>query len=181
MRKISADYFYFTTFALPSKPALNAFFPICRFISSYAFSCKTMYFFVKIRYDRLLHFCSEFLQKGVLFVVLQKNLSVMMNVIRRSRNLSSTQFSEELGLSRSYTQALLNGRGNPRMDTIEHIASRLQISPLLLLCCSYSEEQLEIFLLLLILIRRFSALSSAKQTEFLVLFQKLLSLMPAES
>ena len=102
MRKISADYFYFTTFALPSKPALNAFFPICRFISSYAFSCKTMYFFVKIRYDRLLHFCSEFLQKGVLFVVLQKNLSVMMNVIRRSRNLSITQFSEELGLSRSY-------------------------------------------------------------------------------
>lgn len=140
-----------------------------------------MYFFVKIRYDRLLHFCSEFLQKGVLFVVLQKNLSVMMNVIRRSRNLSITQFSEELGLSRSYTQALLNGRGNPRMDTIEHIASRLQISPLLLLRCSYSEEQLEIFLLLLLLIRRLSALSSAKQTEFLVLFQKLLSLMPAES
>ena len=140
-----------------------------------------MYFFVKIRYDRLLHFCSEFLQKGVLFVVLQKNLSVMMNVIRRSRNLSITQFSEELGLSRSYTQALLNGRGNPRMDTIEHIASRLQINPLRLLCCSYSEEQLEIFLRLLLLIRRISALSSAKQTEFLVLFQKLLSLMPAES
>ena len=114
-------------------------------------------------------------------MVLQKNLSVMMNVIRRSRNLSITQFSEELGLSRSYTQALLNGRGNPRMDTIEHIASRLQISLLLLLCCSYSEEQLEIFLLLLLLIRRISALSSAKQTEFLVLFQKLLSLMPAES
>ena len=114
-------------------------------------------------------------------MVLQKNLSVIMNVIRTSRNLSITEFSEELELSRSYTQELLNGRGNPRIDTIEHIASHLRISPLDLLGCPYSEDQMEIFLLLFILARRISTLSSAKQTEFLTLFQQLLSLIQSET
>lgn len=104
-----------------------------------------------------------------------------MNAIRTSRNQSIAEFSEELGISRSSAQDLLNGRGNPRMDTIEHIASRLRISPLLLLSCPYSEEQIQNILILLFLIKRISRLSDRKKTEFLSLLQKLITLMEPES
>lgn len=114
-------------------------------------------------------------------MALQKNLSAIMNVIRTSRNLSVTEFSEELGISRSYAQELLSGRGNPRMDTIEHIAARLRINPLVLLSCPYSKEQTESFLFLLVLIRRLSMLSGDEREEFFSLLRKVLSLMDSSA
>ena len=50
-----------------------------------------------------------------------------LNRIRKDRGLSITEFSEELGIARSSLQAILNGTGNPRSDTIEHIAANLNI------------------------------------------------------
>ena len=55
-------------------------------------------------------------------MTLQKNMSNMMNAIRTSRKQSIAEFSEELGISRSSTQELLKGTGNPRMDTVEHLS-----------------------------------------------------------
>ena len=108
---------------------------------------------------------------------LQKNLSNVMNAIRRSRDQSLTMFAKELDISRSSLQEILNGTGNPRMDTIEHIAKRLNMDPLILLSCSYSEEQLEIAMPLLQITDSLSGLSEKKKHEFILLFQQLLHLV----
>ena len=62
-----------------------------------------------------------------------KNLADRLNAIRKERNLSITEFSEELGIARSSLQSLLNGTGNPRTDTIEYIANQLGTDPVWLL------------------------------------------------
>lgn len=54
-----------------------------------------------------------------------KTLGKNLNRVRLDRGLSITEFSEELGIARSSLQSILNGTGNPRSDTIEHIAGRL--------------------------------------------------------
>ena len=60
-------------------------------------------------------------------------LSIRLQEIREERGLSITDFSEELEISRTLLQAILSGKANPRADTIEHIAEKLQISPISLL------------------------------------------------
>lgn len=64
---------------------------------------------------------------------IRENLSIRLQEIREKRGLSITDFSEELEISRSLLQAILSGKANPRADTIEHIAEKLQISPISLL------------------------------------------------
>lgn len=56
-----------------------------------------------------------------------ENLGDYLNRIRNNQGLSISQFSTLLGISRSSLQAILNGTGNPRSDTIEHIADRLNL------------------------------------------------------
>ena len=105
----------------------------------------------------------------------------MMNAIRASRNQSISEFSEELGVSRSSMQELLKGNGNPRMDTVELIAERLQIDPLVLLSCSYSEGQLKNIMLLLETIDIISNLPDGKKVKFASLFQELILLMESKT
>ena len=107
-------------------------------------------------------------------MTIQKNLSNMMRAIRESRNVSITQFSEELGISRSSLQDLLNGKSNPRIDTVEHIAESLAINPLTLLSAAYSEEQLETAILLLETIEAISRLPTEKRIKCASLFHELI-------
>ena len=114
-------------------------------------------------------------------MTLQKNLSNVMNAIRTSRHQSISEFSEELGISRSSMQELLKGNGNPRMDTIELIADRLHVNPLALLSGSYSEEHLEYIMLLLQTIDIVSKLPDEKKLKFASLFQELILLMESKT
>ena len=72
---------------------------------------------------------------------IRENLSIRLQEIREERGLSITDFSEELEISRSLLQAILSGKANPRADTIEHIAEKLQISPISLLAPSPAPQQ----------------------------------------
>ena len=56
-----------------------------------------------------------------------ENLGDHLNRIRKAKGQSITEFSEELGISRSSLQSILNGTGNPRSDTIEQIANHLKM------------------------------------------------------
>ena len=56
-----------------------------------------------------------------------ENLGSYLNGIRKASGKSITELSDELGISRSSLQSILNGTGNPRSDTLEHIAARLGI------------------------------------------------------
>ena len=62
-----------------------------------------------------------------------ENLAHRLHAIRTERGMTITEFSELLGIARSSLQQILSGRGNPRMDTVEHIARRLEMDPLSLL------------------------------------------------
>ena len=62
-----------------------------------------------------------------------ENLARKLRKIKEERGLSVVEFSEELEISRSALQSILTCKGNPRTDTIEHIAQKLNINPVLLL------------------------------------------------
>lgn len=69
---------------------------------------------------------------------MKTNLAHRLREIRQQKGLSITEFSEELEIARSSLQSLLSGDGNPRTDTIEHIANRLGVDPISLLSDSPS-------------------------------------------
>ncbi len=71
-----------------------------------------------------------------------KNLAQHLNEIRKERQLTISEFSEELGISRSSLQALLNGTGNPRADTIEYLAHQLHADTIWLLSAQKDEQSL---------------------------------------
>ena len=112
-------------------------------------------------------------------MTLQQNLSNTMKAIRSIRKISITEFSEEIGVSRSEAQGILRGTSNPRLDTIQCIADNLNIDPLVLISSS-SETQLEVSLLLLKSFDFFSKLSSEEQKEAARLLNEFLCLIKSE-
>ena len=112
-------------------------------------------------------------------MTLQQNLSNTMKAIRSIRKISITEFSEEIGVSRSEAQGILRGTSNPRLDTIQCIADNLNIDPLVLIS-SFSETQLEVSLLLLKSFYFFSKLSSEEQKEAARLLNEFLCLIKSE-
>ncbi len=113
-------------------------------------------------------------------MLLRKNLTDTMNALRRSRGLSITAFSEEAGISRSSMQSLLKGTGNPRMDTVEQVASRLRLDPAMLLSGALSEQQLNVAVSLLQALDFFSRFSDEEKEKFASLFLEMLSMMKAD-
>lgn len=110
-------------------------------------------------------------------MLLRKSLMDTMNALRRSRGLSITAFSEEVGISRSSMQSLLKGTANPRMDTVEHVAARLRLDPAVLLSGALSAQQLDIAISLLRALDFFAAFSSEEKEKFASLFLEMLSMM----
>ena len=112
-------------------------------------------------------------------MTLQQNLTNTMQAIRSIRKISITEFSEEIGVSRSEAQGILRGTSNPRLDTIQCIADNLNIDPLVLIS-SFSETQLEVSLLLLKSFDFFSKLSSEEKKEAARLLNEFLCLIKSE-
>lgn len=106
---------------------------------------------------------------------LQKNLTHFMRYIKDSRQRSLAEFSEELGIARSTLQKLLSGNANPRIDTIEFIANRLETDPLLLL--SFEEEHVDSAILMAKSLQAVSKMDSEQRAQFLDMFQKLVKLL----
>jgi len=107
---------------------------------------------------------------------IQKNMSNIMNAIKESRRQSLTEFSEELEISRSSLQQLLDGTGNPSLHTIEHISQKLGIAPAALLLDPLEQSQQQITLLLLQTIDAVSKLDPEKRKLFAELFQQMIRL-----
>ena len=63
-------------------------------------------------------------------------LAKQLNIIRKERGMTVTEFSSHLEISRSSLQAILSCKANPRSDTIDHIADTLQVDPIALLAAS---------------------------------------------
>ncbi len=82
------------------------------------------------------------------------------------RNKSLTEFSEELGISRTALYEYLRGRGNPSVETLEHIAEKLSVSPAVLMTGLFDLDRREITLLLLDTIHEVAELPEKKRLRF---------------
>ncbi|MCU7380934.1 helix-turn-helix domain-containing protein [Hominibacterium faecale] len=107
-------------------------------------------------------------------MTLQSNLSNVINAIRKTRGLTITEFSEELGISRSAMQTLLNGKCNPRMDTLEQISDRLNVDPSILISSNFSEEEWKLIFLFFNGIDAFCQLSEEDKRNAATLICELL-------
>ncbi len=77
---------------------------------------------------------------------LHENLAGNLAAARRLRQKSLSQFAEELAISRSSLQDMLKGEGNPTLSTVELVAGRLGLDPLLLLSCPKGETHAVVYL-----------------------------------
>ena len=59
---------------------------------------------------------------------IQDNIKYNLKAIMKDKRLSLTDFSEELGIARSSLQQYLKGDSNPRADTLQLLADKLNIS-----------------------------------------------------
>lgn len=118
--------------------------------------------------------------KGVIQMNLQQNLSNYLNAIRRHKNQSLTEFSQEIGVARSTLQELLRGTGNPRLDTIQVMADGLGVHSMELLSSEYSQQQIQFAYILLETIKTFSSLPKEKKTTAAYLFHELIMMMEDE-
>lgn len=107
---------------------------------------------------------------------LQKNLAISLGQIRAQKNKSVSDFSDQLGIARSSLQLLLQGRGNPRLDTVEYIAERLLVNPEVLLCGRNAQEQVQALEYLLRTINPVGGLPEERHRQLAILLWELLSL-----
>lgn len=107
-------------------------------------------------------------------MILQRNLSVFLRAIRASRNLSVAVFARQLGIARASLQSLLQGKGNPRLNTVEYLAEQLHIRPEALVFCTMQQQSVEATLLLRRLLDMMGLLPEEKQYRFVSLLSELI-------
>ena len=109
---------------------------------------------------------------------IQHNIAAFLSAYKRKRGLSAAEFSEELEISRSVLQDYLAGHCNPRADTIEHIAKKLNISPAALVSGGLiSPTAYDLIFVLLDTLDAFHDLSQDRKREAIDLFIRLLRLL----
>ena len=59
---------------------------------------------------------------------IKENLSENLKKYKLEKDMTLEEFAEFLHISRSALQSYLAGEGNPGIDTLEHMADRLEIS-----------------------------------------------------
>ena len=107
---------------------------------------------------------------------IQKNMALIIRAYKERKRLSTADLSDQLEVSRSTLQDYLNETGNPRADTIDHIAEKLNLDPAVLVTGVFDQSQLRIIMLFLDTIDAISILSSARRNRFSQLFLEMISL-----
>ena len=106
------------------------------------------------------------------------NIANILKSIKEKKEYTLTEFADELEISRSQLQGILKGKANPRINTIEHIAKKLNISPEVLITTELNSSQLalaEVLLDFTALLRVVPAEKRAVVIELLIeIFQLLI-------
>lgn len=63
-----------------------------------------------------------------------ENMAHTMRLYMEQRNKSTAAFSDELEIARSTLRQYIEGTGNPSLSTVEHIAQKLDVDPIVLIC-----------------------------------------------
>ena len=62
-------------------------------------------------------------------MTIQKNIAATLKTAMVERDLNLVEFAEEIGIARTSLQGYLKEESNPRVDTIELLSKKLNISP----------------------------------------------------
>lgn len=107
---------------------------------------------------------------------LQKNWSNCMRLVKKLRNASAAELSADLQMSRSVVQDYMKGKGNPTLSSVDHIAEKLGIDPVLMISGIENPEKNYVAWLLLETIKEFMKLSEEERVHGAELLHQLLSL-----
>ena len=122
-----------------------------------------------------------FIDKGVIFVNLQDALSANLSALKRSRGQTTAELAEDLGVSRSNLQKMLNKQANPTIDTIQYMVEQIEADPLMLLFGDYSGKQHVLMLHLLQSMVLVSDLGPGQRRRLAELIQQIISLFGEEN
>ena len=109
---------------------------------------------------------------------LNETLSRNLQAIYAFRKKSMEEFSSELGIGHTTLQNIFHRRSNLRLDTVEVIADKLNMTPVELLSEQYPKESLTCSVLLLETLELFQPMTRAERRKAAVLFCQLLELIP---
>lgn len=112
---------------------------------------------------------------------MRENMAEMMRLMKQYSGKSVGEFSEELDISSSTLQEYLNGKGNPTVSMIEHLAEKLGVAPLALVAGKIEPEQSQIVILLLDTIQAVANLPRPRRLKFAELFLELVQLWEEEN
>lgn len=104
---------------------------------------------------------------------IRQHISEYLNEYKRKNGLSVSALAAELGISCSTLQTYLNGTGNPRADTIEHMAKSIGVDPAALVCSSPDGATLHFITLM----ASYTQITSYLPPDKKALFGQLASLM----
>ena len=107
---------------------------------------------------------------------LEKNMSDFLRAYKEISGKSNSELAEEMQISRSILRDYLNGDGNPRLSTVEHLADRLKVNPVLFLAGMFEKDSSDIVLLLFNSVREVISLPEPKRKQFVEYFLNMLSL-----
>lgn len=108
---------------------------------------------------------------------IRNNMATVLKVMKKRNNLTLTELADELGISRSQLQVMLKGEANPRIDTVEHIAGRLHITPEMLVTADFDSEQETSFEAILALLDTLVVLPKKNRVPFAKLFIQMAELL----
>lgn len=111
---------------------------------------------------------------------MQQNLSEVIRAIKELNHKSMSEFAGELEISRSTLQEYLNGRGNPRLSTLEHLAQKLHIKPIVLVSGLQNNPPPESILMLFHSIEAVASLPQSKKRRLTELIMEILALWEDE-
>lgn len=101
---------------------------------------------------------------------LQENMSETMGQLKQEHNLSTEEFSSKLDVSKASLQSYLCGRGNPSLGTVDYMAERLGIDPIILVSGKSANLSLSSVRQLLDTIATVVALPQERKEKFAELF-----------
>lgn len=111
---------------------------------------------------------------------IKQNVSKVMRALKKESRKSMTEFSDELQISRSALQDYLSGKGNPSVNTLEHLAQRLGVNTSFLVSGAFSEDQLGILFELLGTFEMLSKLTPEGRLRFARLLLEMVTLWNGE-
>ncbi|MBD5153113.1 MAG: helix-turn-helix transcriptional regulator [Oscillibacter sp.] len=111
---------------------------------------------------------------------LNEGLAASIRALMKQKHMSLSEFSEEVGVSRSSLHTYTKGEGNPSTGTINHMAQRLGISPAVLANGLMDLDHREIALLLLDTIQGVAELPEGDRLKMAELFLEMVKLWNRE-